>query len=151
MRKATQADSEQILQCLLKAFERYRDRYTKLAFSDTVLSPETLEKRFSEMQILVAVDKSGHVVGTIAYKAADGEGHIRGMAVRPEHHGSGIAQSLLDQVHSDLRELQCRSVTLDTTKPLQRAIRFYERNGFRPTGEVAEFFGMELFEYRREL
>lgn len=48
----------------------------------------------------------------------------------PEHQGSGVAAGLLDQVESDLRDLNCRAMTLDTTKPLQRAIRFYERNGF---------------------
>ena len=35
--------------------------------------------------------------------------------------------------------------------PLQRAIRFYERNGYRPSGRVADFFGMPLFEYVKPL
>ena len=32
-----------------------------------------------------------------------------------------------------------------------RAIRFYERHGYRPTGRVSDFFGMELIEYAKEL
>jgi hypothetical protein len=34
---------------------------------------------------------------------------------------------------------------------LKRAIRFYERNGFRRTGEVSQFYGMELIAYRKAL
>ena len=29
----------------------------------------------------------------------------------------------------------------------QGAIRFYERNGFHPSGKVTGFFGMPLYEY----
>lgn len=151
VRRATLADGAEILQCLKEAFAPYRCQYTELAFSDTVLTPETLRKRFSETQVLVAVDDSGQVIGTIAYHVANGEGHIRGMAVRPERQGCGVAEYLLERVEGDLCELRCQAITLDTTEPLQRAIRFYEKNGFRRTGEIASFFGMELFAYRKAL
>ena len=62
-----------------------------------------------------------------------------------------MAQRLLDAALADLRACGCARVTLDTTEPLRRAIRFYERNGFRPTGAVGDFFGMPLFEYARAL
>ena len=40
---------------------------------------------------------------------------------------------------------------LDTTEPLQRAVRFYLRHGFRASGRVTDFFGMPLFEYLKIL
>ena len=151
VRRASVDDTAQILQCLHEAFAPYRDSYTPAAFADTVLTPQTLHKRFLEMQVLVATDNSSRVVGTVAYKAEDNEGHIRGMAVRPGWQGTGVAACLLDQAEADLHELHCGAITLDTTRPLQRAIRFYEAHGFRATGEVASFFGMDLFAYRKEL
>lgn len=151
IRRATPDDASGILDCLRQAFEPYRESYTRQAFTDTVLTPEAYEKRRSEMRILVAVDATNRVIGTIAYRASHGEGHIRGMAVRPEHQGSGVAGALLGQAESDLRELHCKSVTLDTTRPLSRARHFYERSGFRRRGEIASFFGMELFAYQKEL
>ena len=151
VRRATLHDAEEILKCLGEAFAPYRDSYTPEAFADTVRTEETIGRRFAEMRILVAADSSGRVLGTIAYKAENSEGHLRGMAVRPEWHGSGVAQRLFDQAESDLRELHCRTITLDTTRPLRRAVRFYERNGFRATGKVASFFGMDLFAYRKEI
>jgi ribosomal protein S18 acetylase RimI-like enzyme len=42
-------------------------------------------------------------------------------------------------------------VTLDTTEPLARAIRFYEQHGFHRSGIIRDFFGMPLLEYRKSL
>lgn len=151
IRRATPDDAQGILDCLRRAFEPYRDGYTTPAFADTVLTHETLQKRLSEMRILVAADTANRIIGTIAYKASNGEGRIRGMAVLPENQGRGVAAALLKQAESGLRGLRCTAVTLDTTRLLSRAQRFYEQNGFSRTGEISSFFGMELFAYRKEL
>lgn len=152
IRQASLQDSDGILLCLQQAFADYRSSYTPGGFADTILTPETLRQRFTEMTVLVALDSSGQVIGTVAYKVeGDGEGYLRGMAVLPELHGSQVAKSLLARAESELGDLHCTALTLDTTKPLQRAIRFYEKNGFRATGEVSSFFGMELHAYRKDI
>ena len=93
--RATAHHADGILECLSSAFEPYRPAYTAAAYEDTVLTRESLRRRLEEMIVLVAVDGSGRVVGTIAYKASDdGEGHLRGMAVRPECQARGIAGQL---------------------------------------------------------
>ena len=74
-----------------------------------------------------------------------------GMAVLAEWRGSEVAKVLLEQAESELRDLHCTAITLDTTRPLQRAIHFYEKHGFHATGEVNSFFGMELFAYRKKI
>ena len=152
IRKATSADAQGILDCLRLAFEPHRERYTPAGYADTVLGPATIHERLAAMTVLVATSEGGETIGTIACHAgAGGEGHIRGMAVHPTWQGTGVAQRLLDAALADLRARGCARVTLDTTEPLRRAIRFYERNGFRPTGVVGDFFGMPLFEYARAL
>ena len=76
------------------AFEPYRTSYTPEAFTDTVLTLETLRHRLSSMSIFVAATEAGDIVGTIACAAMDGgEGHLRGMAVLPEWQGRGIAET----------------------------------------------------------
>ena len=150
--RADTSDGPSILDCLRAAFEPYRDQYTPQGFSDTVLTPETLEQRFATMFILVATSASGEIVGTVAGQVVtQGEGHIRGMAVRPDWQGRGVASALLAAIEAELRGRHCSRITLDTTEPLQRAMRFYERNGYRPSGRVTDFFGMPLFEYVKEL
>ncbi len=117
-----------------------------------MLTPETVAERFKSMSLFVAVGETGKVVGTIGCaRAGDQEGHLRGMAVLPEWQGSGVAEQLLKQAEAELRDLGCRRVTLDTTAPLKRAMRFYERHGYTATGRVADFFGMPLYEYAKEL
>jgi ribosomal protein S18 acetylase RimI-like enzyme len=153
IRNATVADCQDILECLGSAFERYQSSYTPEAYEDTVLNSQVLDLRLREMCVLVAVtEPEENVVGTLAFSIAKaGEGHLRGMGVRPDWQGRGIAKRLLDYAEVQLRSQNCRRVTLDTTAPLLRAINFYERNGYAATGREIDFFGMPLFEYAKNL
>jgi GNAT superfamily N-acetyltransferase len=107
--------------------------------------------RLASMNVLVAVAIDGRVIGTIATSFRDDTGHVRGMAVRPEWQGKGVADQLLATAEQHLRQHRCARVTLDTTAPLQRAISFYERHGYDASGRVTDFFGMPLYEYVKEL
>jgi ribosomal protein S18 acetylase RimI-like enzyme len=148
IRRAGESDAAGILECLRSSFEPYRESYTPGGFADTVLSPETIGGRLSEMSVFVAVSGAGDVIGTIGSAiAAEGEGHIRGMAVLPAWQGRGAAAELLRAAELELQARGCSRVSLDTTEPLKRAARFYEKNGYRASGRVADFFGMPLFEY----
>lgn len=134
---------------LVRAFEKYRDRHNSGAFADTVLAVETLDKRFQQMTVFVPVDESGEIFGTIACRAVNAEGHIRGRAVSPALQGTDVASRLLLRAESYFQERNCRRISLDTTAPLERPIRFYERFGFRSTGKIQDFFGMSLDEYAK--
>ena len=68
------------------------------------------------------------------------------MAVLPECQGYGIADQLLERVEAELMK-DCSRISLDTTEPLDRAMRFYERHGYRRSGKTQDFFGMTLIEY----
>jgi len=150
IRRATIHDSAGILECLASAFAPFRASYTPGGFLDTVLSPDTVRQRLQDMNIFVAVRSDGCVIGTIGCRVEHaGEGHLRGMAVSPEWHGSRVAAELLARVEEVLRNAGCSVITLDTTQPLRRAVRFYEKHGFQATGRVGDFFGMPLFEYRK--
>lgn len=141
-----------VLACLAEAFAPYRARYTPEGFRDTVLTAATFERRLAGMTVLVAVDGDGAVIGTIGHGTAGaGEGHIRGMAVRPGLQGRGVAAALLAAAEEGMRRAGCTRATLDTTTPLERAIAFYDRHGYRATGRVADFFGMPLHEYEKPL
>lgn len=152
IRTADDRDAPQVAGCLAAAFAPYRRAYTAGAFADTVPSPAGMVERLARMTVLVAEDPHGTIIGTVAYEVlSDGEGHLRGMAVLPEHQGTGAAALLLQAAEHQLRRRGARRVTLDTTSPLQRAARFYERCGYTPTGERRDFFGMPLAEHAKEL
>jgi len=148
IRKASARDADGILACLWAAFERYRTQYTPEGFADTVLDSKTIQARLREMNVLVAVAEE-QIVGTIGYGIKGEEGHLRGMAVHPDWQGTGVAQALLRAAENELQTNGCKFVTLDTTEPLKRATRFYEKNGFSASGRVSDFFAMPLYEYSK--
>jgi ribosomal protein S18 acetylase RimI-like enzyme len=180
VRKANVNDHAGILACLEAAFKPYRSQYTSEGFADTVVGYGQIERRMRHMQILVAIEKgpiSEEIVGTISYEPkpedskprcllineTPGEkqapiprplsayvGHIRGMAVLPSHLGRGIAEELLSIAEEGIREQGCTRVTLDTTEPLKRAQRFYEKHGYLPTGIESDFYGMRLIELEKK-
>ena len=152
IRKATQPDAAGILLCLSEAFEPYRSRYSLSAFADTVLTSDTLEQRLRSMSVFVATTPAGEIIGTIGCNLVSaGEGHLRGMAVRHAWQGSGVAAELLSAAERELRAMKCSLLTLDTTEPLTRAMHFYEKNGYRRSGKVVDFFGMVLIELVKTL
>jgi GNAT superfamily N-acetyltransferase len=153
VRLSGEADMTSILRCLADAFAPYKRSYTAEAFMDTVLSLETIKHRMKSMKIFVAESQNTReIIGTVAcnLRTSD-EGHIRGMAVLQSFQGAGIAQQLLGRAEAELLAQKCIRITLDTTGPLKSAIRFYQRNGFRPSGRVTDFFGMTLYEYVKTL
>src|SRR5690348_15835543 len=92
IRRARSTDASGILECLRAACAPFESSYTKDAYSDTVLTMETVEERLQSMVLYVALSEAGEVIGTIGCaKVGEREGHLRGMAVLPEWQGSGIA------------------------------------------------------------
>jgi ribosomal protein S18 acetylase RimI-like enzyme len=151
IRRAQVEEVESIVECLESAFEPFRSQYTRDAFRDTVLSSEAIRERMVHMTVYVAIATEREVVGTVASALEGEDGHLRGMAVRPAWQGRRIADQLLLVAEKDLLAGGCVRITLDTTVPLQRAIRFYQRNGFVPSGRITDFFGMPLYEYVKPL
>jgi len=151
VRNADADDAAAILRCLAAAFEPYRASYTPGAWFDTVLTPDSLQQRLAAMQVLVAVSPQEGIVATLAHSVNGSEGHLRGMAVLPRWQGWGVSSALLLAAEAELASRSCRRITLDTTEPLQRAMRFYEKHGYRRSGKVTDFFGMKLHEFVKEL
>lgn len=148
IREAGAADAAAILECLAEAFAPFRSSYTAGALLDTVLTPETLKHRMKAMTVFVAVIDGKGIVGTAACGVVgDGEGHLRGMAVKERWQGAGVAARLLERTEAELLSKGCLRITLDTTAPLERAMVFYEKHGYRRSGAIRDFFGMKLFEY----
>lgn len=136
IREAQIADVIQIAECLAAAFAPFRHLYTTGAFADTVAAADAIRDRIECMTVYVAVAPAGLVVGTLAAARYGQEGHLRGMAVRTEWQGQGIARRLLMAAEHHLIKSGCSRITLDTTDPLTKAIRLYETSGFVRSGKA---------------
>ena len=106
----------------------YLDRFTL----------ERAEKMaFSWTDTLIVAKDGDRVVGFVGYgdrgEEAPGIGEIFALYVLSEYYGTGVARALMEAGLAQLRDYP--EVCLWVLKENGRAIRFYEKCGFRPTGE----------------
>ena len=127
-----------------------------------LVSPEYLEKlslekceeiafRFPENTL---VAKEGErVLGFVCYgergDEAPGVGEIFALYVLAERYGIGLGRRLMDAGLAQLRD--CVQIRLWVLKGNARAIRFYEKCGFRPDGEEQELPALSAREIRMSL
>jgi GNAT superfamily N-acetyltransferase len=87
------------------------------------------------------------IVGTISARShEEQQGHLRGMAVLPKWHGTGTAATLLAAIEDWLRMLGGHSRHHRAARKLETAIAFYEKHGYRRSGNISDFYGMPLME-----
>jgi len=98
--------------------------------------------------LLVATDRTGHVVGYTAAHPDDGEMFL--LFVHPAHAGRGIGRTLLNAAHDALRAAGCQQAYLYTHEQNERALEVYESAGYRRDGSVREsdFGGTTIRELR---
>ena len=126
-----------------KAFVHWKswhEAYTGIV-NQEYLDALTLEKceqvAFSFREgILVAID-NGRVIGFVGYgdrgEEAPNVGEIFALYILPEFYGTGVGMDLMKAGLEQLSDYQ--EVCLWVLKENKRAIRFYEKCRFVPTGE----------------
>ena len=145
IRAAVMADAPQVASLLLESFIEYRDLYTPEGFAATTPTSEEVLTRMEEGPVWVAL-LDGSVVGTVAAVERGEDLYVRGMAVLPAARGLGIGELLLREVEGHAAALGYGRLLLSTTPFLHRAIRLYERFGFRRSEEGARALkGTPLF------
>ncbi|MHC5251264.1 GNAT family N-acetyltransferase [Listeria kieliensis] len=84
-----------------------------------------------------AAYESGEYVGGITGEILWNTMHVSLLAVDPTQKGKGIGTTLLKQVEEYAKQNQCTQIHLETMS--YQAPRFYEKNGFKVFGELANF------------
>ncbi|MEW6467558.1 MAG: GNAT family N-acetyltransferase [Bacteroidota bacterium] len=156
IRILTSADSAlgaDIHRVMLLSFEVFRKDYTPGSFSATVLSPELIADRIRKGEATVMAAFEGkQLVGTAALKEAEGNSfYLCTMGADPAWHGRGIGYALLKKAEKLALERKKDFIGLETNRVLTRAIALYKKFGFRETGRSRDFFGVTIFEMRKDL
>lgn len=77
----------------------------------------------------IAIDEKYDIVGTIALRnKGQAVGELKSMYVHKDYRGQDIAQKLLDRLINFASNYE--KIVLDTYRKFERAIGFYEKNGF---------------------
>jgi GNAT superfamily N-acetyltransferase len=98
----------------------------------------------------------GRVVGVVQVgpdpQAADGTtGRLRGLYVDPAAQGAGLGAALHDHADAQLRAAGFATATLEVFTANGHARGFYERRGWAPDGDAAEWAGVPGIRYRLTL
>ena len=145
IRLAETGDAGAIASLLLESFVEYEPLYTRDGFAATAITSKQIVARMGEGPVWVAV-RGEEIVGTVSVVAKAESLYIRGMAVLPATRGERIGSLLLTRVEEFARTEGFSRLFLSTTPFLDRAIRLYQRFGFRRTPEgPPELFGTPLF------
>ncbi len=75
------------------------------------------------------------------------QAELQKLYVLKEYQGCGVGQLLLDAVTRFVQSFEPECLWLDTYVGNEKAIRFYERNGFRKAGTYHFTIGSQTFEY----
>lgn len=90
------------------------------------------------------------IVGTVGAVLTADHLYVRGMAVLPVARGKRAGDLLLEEIERFARLNNGSRLVLSTTPFLVRAIRLYQRHGFRRTGEgVQDLFGTPLLRCKK--
>ncbi|MBT1672244.1 GNAT family N-acetyltransferase [Curtobacterium flaccumfaciens] len=93
----------------------------------------------------VARDESGTPLGCGGLRIVDdGIAEIKRMYVRPESRGSGAAAALLRRLEEAALDLGSPALVLETGTEQQRAVGFYQREGFRRIANFGPYVGAPL-------
>ena len=112
------------------------DRSHLAAAPDAIAPPH---RAIAERRVRVAVDAAGQRLGfSVVLPVEDGSCELDDLFVEPDAMGLGIGRRLVEDVVARATAAGATRVTVIANA---RAVGFYERLGFRITGEAATRFG----------
>ena len=139
------------------AFEHlFESKETLFEYLEYTYDPLKLSKsirKVNNLYFLVWYD--GHPVGFAKVKklsfnphlASDIQMELQKIYVLPEYQGTGAGSLLMLAIKEAAREFSPEHIWLDTHVSNDKAIRFYERNGFRKIGRHQFLIGTQRFDY----
>ena len=89
----------------------------------------------------LVAEYNGKVIGYVmGYLRPDLEGHIMSIAVDPDYRGNGIGSALLTEVIERLINKGARYIGLEVRVSNEKAIKLYERFGFRRIKRIIGYY-----------
>lgn len=149
-KRADQVEKEQIFEAFQKGFSDYLIKFemTQGEFFHRFFGTDGNELSLSYL----AFDEErpvGVILGGI--KAFDGVRTMRcgTLCVIPEYRGKGVSDCLLDLHIGSARENQCAQLFLEVIKGNDRAVSFYEKNGYERVYDL-KYYTLDRQDFLRQ-
>lgn len=151
LKKALRSDCGLIHEIQVRSFaallEKYQDRDTNPAAEPVERVIQRFEQEFTDYYLILA---DGDPVGVLRVCDFGQTCRISPICVLPEHQGRGYARQAMFLAESQYPN--AKEWTLDTILQEEKLCRFYEKMGYRRTGERETVKdGMELVFYLKRL
>jgi ribosomal-protein-alanine N-acetyltransferase len=91
------------------------------------------------------------IVGTAAIKVSSDNFYLQSMAVHPGVQRKGIGMIILEAIEKHAKEMGFAELSLECYEPLTKAIKIYEKFGFRRTGRRRPYYGITIFEMKKSI
>ena len=151
IKKAEIKDAEIIVRILCSAFQEFKGKYTSGAFEATVISSGEVKMRMKNGIVWIA-SMENEAVGTASGKIIANTFYIQGMAVLPNARGMKVGYFLLKTIEEYARINNCNELLLNTTPYLNKAIKLYEKFGFKIINKPPyDLFKTPLFSMKKLL
>lgn len=100
----------------------------------------------------LAIDENDNVIATSAIQVNNekNEAKLVRVYLNKEYRGTGIATEMLNMAIDFVKSINFNRIILGTYKKLERAVKFYEKNGFKEISrdntddEFAKYYALEL-------
>ncbi|MCR5209710.1 MAG: GNAT family N-acetyltransferase [Lachnospiraceae bacterium] len=134
IRKIGSKDNAEVERLIRDCLIEYGADHEGTAWADPMLGrlSEVYKDREPFACYWVALDEKGTIVGSCGIGTLTGESDVcelQKLYVRKDMRGTGLGQLLLDHALT-FAKLQYRACYLETCENMNRAKRFYEKNGF---------------------
>ena len=112
----------------------------KLCFSDPWSVKSIASELESKLSLWVVAMDAEKLVGYVGSQSVLGWADMMNLAVAPEYRQKGIAQALVNELISRLRQNQVTCLTLEVRASNAPAIRLYDKLGFVPVGRRPNYY-----------
>jgi GNAT superfamily N-acetyltransferase len=101
----------------------------------------TLNKYFEDPDIIILkhTNETGQITGSVYLEIRRPKLYVGMFSVSPLLQGKGIGRELLLAAETYAKQLNCHTLTMTVISTRHELINWYERRGFKATGEVQPF------------
>lgn len=105
------------------------------------IDEDTLNGYFDDPHIIILknTENDGQITGCVYLEVRKPKLYVGMFSVSPELQDKGIGRALLVAAENYARELDCHTLTMTVISTRRELIAWYERRGFKATGEIEPF------------
>ncbi|HZY39834.1 MAG TPA: GNAT family N-acetyltransferase [Mucilaginibacter sp.] len=116
------------------------------------IDQETLYSYFDDPKITILknINEEGRITGCVYLEERQPKLYVGMFSVSPDLQAGGIGRALLLAAEDFAKEIDCHTLTMTVISTRHELISWYERRGFKATGEIQPFHDGKKFGIPRQ-